>query len=185
MTLKFASNKILTKLFRYYFKRKSHTMNKNFLLLILPLIAFILAGCNDEDDVKPIDLNLFAGTWEVIDNGSQALLQRDCILNIASSQIHEGYGGYHGYFKTYFIRYDDTPIPIHDSVFSWYVREIDDQQPLLDVVYQGEPDSDDTWDGNYYYKITKLSDTHMWWQVNTKGDNSTIKFRRRNDIHIE
>lgn len=62
---------------------------------------------------------------------------------------------------------------------------MENNQPLLDVVYQGELDSDDTWDGNYYYKITKLTDTHMWWQVNTNEGNSTVKFCRRNDIHID
>ena len=73
----------------------------------------------------------------------------------------------------------------NNKVFSWSIREVENNQPLLDVVYHGELDSDDTWNGNYYYKITKLTDTHMWWQVNTNGDNSTIKFRRRNDIHID
>uniref|UniRef100_UPI0025B74E0E hypothetical protein n=1 Tax=Bacteroides caecimuris TaxID=1796613 RepID=UPI0025B74E0E len=33
--------------------------------------------------------------------------------------------------------------------------------------------------------LSETLPTHMWWQVNTNGDNSTIKFRRRNDIHID
>lgn len=158
-------------------------MNRYLLLLIFPILSFGLMGCDDEDDIKPIDLNLFAGTWEVVVQGEQTVFEREDILHITSSQIHEGYGGYRGYITTYFLRYDDTPI--HDRVFSWSIREVDNHQPLLDVVYQGELDSDDIWDGNYYYKITKLTDTHMWWQVNTNGDQSTIKFRRRNDIQIE
>ncbi|MDE5659257.1 MAG: hypothetical protein K2I25_09585 [Muribaculaceae bacterium] len=158
-------------------------MNKYLLLLILPLLSFTLIGCDDEDDVIAPDLKLFAGTWEVVDQGNQELLERNCILNITSSQIHERFGGYQGFIETYFITVNE--IPKHDRVFSWSIREMENNQPLLDIVYQGELDSDDTWDGNYYYKITKLTDTHMWWQVNTNGDNSTIKFRRRNDIHID
>lgn len=152
-------------------------MKKSLLLLILPLLFMLLSGCDDEEDVTPIDLNLFAGTWEVVDQGNQILLERNCILNITSSQIHEGFVGYQGYITTYFIAVDSTPI--HDRVFTWSIREVEDHQPLLDVVYQGELDSDDLWAGNYHYKITKLTDTHMWWQVSTNGDNSTIKFSRR------
>ena len=151
-------------------------MKKSLLLLILPLLFMSLSGCDDEEDVTPMDLNLFAGTWEVIDQGNQELFERNCILNITSSQSHEGFGGYLGYITTYFITVDGTPK--HDRVFTWSIREVDNYQPLLDVVYQGELDSDDLWAGNYYYKITKLTDTLMWWQVNTNGDNSTIKFRR-------
>ena len=158
-------------------------MNKYILILILPLLSFTLTGCDDEDDIIPIDLNLFAGTWEVVSEGDQNVFNREDIFNITASQIHEGYGGYHGNITTCFLKYDETLI--HDKVFIWSIREVDNHQPLLDVVYQGELDSEDPWDGNYYYKITKLTYTHMWWQVNTNGDNSTIKFRRRNDIQIE
>jgi len=158
-------------------------MNKYILLLILPLLSFTLAGCDDEDDAIPIALNLFGANWEVVDPGNQELFERDCLLNITSSQIHEGYGGYQGDITTYYLTVGGTPI--HDRVFTWSIRYVENHQPLLDVVYQGELDSDDTWNGNYYYKITKLTDSHMWWQVNTNGDNSTIKFRRRNDINIE
>lgn len=158
-------------------------MNKYILLLFLPLLSFTLTGCDDEDDANPIALNLFGGNWEVVDPGNQELFERDCLLDITSSQIHEGYGGYHGDITTYYLTVGGTPI--HDKVFTWSIREVDNHQPLLDVVYQGELDSDDTWNGNYYYKITKLTDSYMWWQVNTNGDNSTIKFRRRNDINIE
>lgn len=158
-------------------------MNKYLLLLILPLLSFSLIGCDDEDDVQSINLDLFAGTWEVVNQGEQNVFEREDILNITSSQIHEGYGGYKGNITTYFLKYDDTAI--HDRTFTWSVREVENNQPLLDVVYQGELDSDDTWICNYSYKITKLTYTHMWWQVNSNGNNSTIMFRHRNDINIE
>ena len=158
-------------------------MKKSLLLLILPLIFMSLSGCDDEDDVNPFDLNLFAGTWEVVDQGNQILLERNCILNITSSQIHEGFGGYQGFIETYFITVNE--IPKHDRVFTWSIREVDNHIPLLTIFFKGQLDSDNPWDGDYFYKITKLTDTHMWWQVNTNGDNSTIKFRRRNDIQFK
>lgn len=158
-------------------------MNKYLLLLILPFLSFGMISCDDEEDVTPMDFNLFAGTWEVVDQGNQDVFKREDILNITSSQIHEGYGGYKGYINTYFLKYDGTPI--HDRVFTWYSLEVENHQPLLEVVFQGELDSDDPWAGDYFYKITKLTDSHMWWQVRTKGDNSTIKFKRRTDLQIE
>ena len=125
---------------------------KKLLYILLPVIAILFTGCEDEDDVIAPDLKLFAGTWEVVDQGNQELLERNCILNITSSQIHEGFGGYQGFIDTYFITVNG--IPKHDRVFSWSIREEENNQPLLDIAYQGELDSDDTWDGNYYYKIT-------------------------------
>lgn len=158
-------------------------MNKYLLLLILPFLSFMLTGCGDEDDVSSIDLNFFSGTWEVVNQGDQNVFVREDILHITSSQNNEGFGGCQGYITTYVLKYDGTVI--HDRAFRWSVREVDNHCPLLDVVYQGELDSDNLWDGNYYYKITKLTNAHMWWQVNTNGDNSIIKLRRRNDIQIE
>lgn len=158
-------------------------MNKFILFLMLPLLSFTLTGCDEEDEVKPIDLNLFIGTWEVVDQGSQALLERNCILDITSSQIHESFGGYLGYITTYFPTVDGSPV--HDRVFSWSIREIENHRPLLNLVFQGELDSDDIWAGDYQYIITKLDYDNMWWQVNTNGDNSKIMFRRRNDFRLE
>lgn len=158
-------------------------MNKYILLFILPLLSFALTGCDDEDDVEPIDLNLFAGTWEVVNQGDQNVFKREDILHITSSQIHEGFGGYQGNITIYFLKFDGTPIP--DKAFTWSILYVDNHQPLLDVIFQGELDNDDMWAGDYHYKIVKLTDTHMWWQVNTNGDNSTIMFKRRNDIQIE
>ena len=159
-------------------------MNKFILLIIIPLLSLALIGCNDEnDEIKPMDLRPFAGAWEVVDQGNQVLLERGCIVDITSSQIFEGYGGYQGYFTTYSI--SDDGVATHDRVFTWSIREVENHRPLLDVVYQGELDSDDPWAGNYQYKIIKLTDSEMSWQVNTIGDHSVIKFIRRNDIQIE
>lgn len=159
-------------------------MNKYLLLLILPLLSFVMVGCDDDkDDVIAPDLTLFAGNWEVVDQGNQEIFARNCILEIKSRQIYEGYGGYQGSITTCYLTV--TGIPRHDRVFTWSIREVENHQPLLDVVFQGELDNDDIWAGEYPYKIIKLTETQMWWQINTIGDNSTIKFRRRNDIHLE
>ncbi len=157
-------------------------MNKFLLLFILPLLSFVMVGCNDsEDDVEfAPKLDLFAGTWEVVDQGNQEVFEKDCILDITSSQIYEGYGGYQGYITTYFLTEDGTSI--HDRVFTFSIREVENNKPLLDVVFQGELDSDDIWAGNYPYKIIKLTDTDMWWQVNINGDKSIIKFSHRSDV---
>ena len=76
-------------------------MNKYLLLLILPLLSFVMVGCDDDkDDVISPDLTLFTGNWEVIVQDNQEIFTRNVILNITSAQIHEGYGGYQGYIST-------------------------------------------------------------------------------------
>lgn len=158
-------------------------MNKYLLLSILPHLSIVIIAFDDDEDVQPMDLNLFAATWEVVDQGNQKIFGREDILGITSAQIHESYGAYQGYITTYALTVDAALR--HDRVFSWCIREVENHQPLLDVVFQGELDSDDPWAGNYPYKIIKLTDTYMWWQVNTNGDNSIIKFIRRTDLRIE
>lgn len=159
------------------------SMNRYIILLILPLLSFIMTGCDDSaEDVKPINLDIFTGTWQVVDQGNQNVLPRACILNIVSSQIHEGFVGYQGYVTTFFLTVDGTPK--HDKVFTWTIQEEEGKQPLLNLAYQGDLDSDDIWDGDYPFKIVKLTDTFMWWQVNTIGDNSIVKLRRHADINL-
>lgn len=126
-----------------------------------------------------MDLTLLDGVWEVVDQGYQNILERECLLDISTAP-HDSYGAAKGSITTFYL----TPSGnmIHDKVYSWSIRYMENYQPLLDLVLQGMPDGDDSvddiWEGNYYYRITKLTDTHMWWQVNTNGDNSIIKFHR-------
>lgn len=155
-------------------------MNKYLLLFLLPLLSFTLTGCDDDEDAKPMDLRLFAGTWDVVDQGNQEVFNKGSILEITSSEINEGFGGYQGYMTTYL-----QPVggaPVHDRVFTWAIREVENHKPLLDVVLEGELDSEDIWAGDYYYRITGLDRNEMQWQVNTNGDNSIIRFRRHSDI---
>lgn len=166
-----------------YIDKIFSTMNKYLLFLILPLLSFVMVGCDDDDEiVYSPDLDIFAGTWEVVDQGNQKVFERNCILEITSSRIYEGFGGYQGYITTYFLSANGTQM--HDRVFTWSIRKVENNQPLLDVVFQGELDSDDIWAGDYQYKIIKLTDTNLRLKVNTIGDQSIIELKRRNDIQI-
>jgi len=160
-------------------------MNKFLLLLIVPLLSFCLMGCEDDKETKPMDLSLLADTWEVVDQGNQEVFEKDCIIDVTVSpdQTDGAYGGYHGFITTYYLSADGTPA--HDKVYGWSIREVENHNPLLDMVFKGDLDSDNPWEGQYFYKITKLTYADMWWQVNTNGDNSTIKFRRRTDLRAD
>jgi len=155
-------------------------MNKFLLLLLLPLISFGIAGCSDEDDVEIIDVNLLAGQWEVVSQTPE----RNCIYDItAAPDLTEGtYGGHYGKITTYYLT--ATGKPLFDKEYNWSIRYMENHQPLLDLTLEGELDNDDPWEGNYYYKIIKLTDSLMWWQSNSNGDNTIIKFRRRTDLKI-
>lgn len=148
---------------------------------MVSILSLSLPGCSDDDDVKSIDIDLMAGDWEVVDQGNQDVFERGCILDISLSPdlINGSYGGYKGSITTFYLTVSGAVL--HDKEYGWSIRYVENQLPLLEVVLQGELDSDDLWDGEYHYKITKLTDTHMLWQVNSNGDHSTIKFRRHID----
>jgi len=154
-------------------------MNNKFLLLpFLLFLAFGLVGCDDEDDAMPIDLNLFAGTWEVVASDTE----RNCIYEITMSpnKTEGDYGGAYGTITTYYLTV--TGNPIYDRQYNWSIRYMEDYRPLLDLTLEGELDSEEPCTGKFYYKIIKLNNTHMWWRGNSNGDNNIIKFRRRTDL---
>lgn len=157
-------------------------MKNLLLLLIFPFLTFSLISCDDEDDVTSTNLDLLAGTWEVVESDID---NRGCIYEIKTAPGHtEGmYGGYYGTITTYYLSVAGNPI--FDKEYNWSSRYLDNYQPLIDLTLTGELDSEDPWAGSYYYKITKLTDTHMWWKDNSNGNNGIIKFKRRTDIHIE
>ena len=154
-------------------------MKNLLLLLIFPLLSFAFTSCDDEGDTTPMDLELLAGTWEVVESDID---NRNCIYEIksASDKTHGSYSGYYGTITTYYLT--STGTPLFDKEYTWTIRYAESHQPLLDLILVGELDSDDPWAGNYYYKIIKLTDSNMWWRGNSNGDNSIIKFRRRTDI---
>ena len=159
-------------------------MKKYIWFLILPFIALALTAC-DKDDVTPMNLDLLAGTWEVVVQGSQNVFTRQDYLDIITSPepIHGSYGGLQGNILTYLLT--ATGRPIHDKAYSWTITEMEGNYPLLDVVFEAEADSDNNADaghtgGNKYsYKIIRLDDSYMWLQVNTNDKDNVIRFHRR------
>ncbi len=156
------------------------SINKVVIYLILPILAFVLTSCDNDKDVRAIDLKLIDGVWEVVDEGNQDVFFRGCFLNLSTSQDQSNgtHGSICGIITTFYLT--ATGRPLHDKVYSWSIRNMENDLPLLDLVLQGELDSDDQWEGNY--TVTKLTDTHMWWQGRSNEDHSTIKFRRCTDI---
>lgn len=155
-------------------------MNTKYLfILVLSLLSFGLISCDDKNDVDPVNLQFFDGVWEVVDQGSQDVLQRGCFLDIASYYI-DGFS--QGRITTFYMTVGGAIV--HDKEYSWLIRRTGNELPLLDMVWQADLDSDDQWEGNYFYTITRLTDTHMYWQVRSNGDQSTVKFRRRTDITL-
>ena len=150
-------------------------------LLIMSFVSLgLTTSCGgEEDDVRPMDLLLMEGVWEVMDQGSQDVFERGCLIDITfSSEMAEG--AYHGYITAFYLASGGTPV--HDKVYGWSIRGVENHLPLLDLVLLGEADGDNQWEGNYYYRIIRLSDSYMWWQGNSNGDSSTVKFRRHPDI---
>lgn len=178
-------NAITTGAIRYHIECNSLIMNRYVLFLMATLLSFGLFGCGDDDDedMTPIVLDLLGGTWEVVSQGDQDIFHWEEILDISSSQIHEGYGGYQGSIDTYFLTSDGSQR--HDRTFTWTCLEMENYQPILDVVHQGDLDGDDASAGNYHYKIIKLTPTHMWWETTSTGRDNIIKFKRRDDIRTE
>lgn len=146
------------------------------------MLIFSLTSCDDEEDVTPVNLNLLAGTWEVVESDFD---NRGCIYEIktAPDRTEGTYGGYYGTITTYYLSVSGNPI--FDKEYNWSSRYLENHLPLLDLTLTGELDSEDPWAGSYFYKITALTDTHMCWKDNSNGDNGIIKFKRRTDIDIE
>ncbi len=150
--------------------------------IIFFIAGLLFAGCNKED-VKPFDLNLFDGNWEVVVSDDEDLFGRCFFLEIASdSNKKEGEGNVKsGIITTYLLT--ATGIKFYDKEYSWVIRETDKGDLLLSLKLEGELDSDEPWAGSYFFKITRLDNTHMWWQAYSNGSSCTIKMYRRTDIN--
>ncbi|MDE7437719.1 MAG: hypothetical protein K2M93_04465 [Muribaculaceae bacterium] len=150
-------------------------MKKLLFLLIAPLLSFVLIGCDKDDDVKPIDLQLLEGVWEVVAEGDQDVFRIGCCLDI-STDPQNNFGSLSGNITTFFLTATDNKI--YDKVYGWSISEIENHQPLLNVVFLGDLDSLDPSESSVNYKIIKLNDTHMWWQLIADGDTPIIMFKR-------
>lgn len=156
-------------------------MNKWFIYLVLSLLSPVLISCEDKEELHTLDLNLLDGIWEVVDEGTQDNLGRGCLLDmsISTDNTEEAYGGYKGSAVTFYLTVGGRPI--RDKVYCWSILRLENNLPLLELILQEELESDDLWDGYYIYRITKLTDSHMWWQLRSNGNNTTIKFRHHLD----
>ncbi len=151
--------------------------------IVFLIAGLFFAGCSNEE-VKPIDLNLFDGNWEVGYSVDQDLFGSQCILEISTSYSDEfdsSFGIKRGKITTYYI--NGTGTKFYDKVFRWSIGETQDSEYLLILELEEALDSEDPWAGRYFYKITKLNNTHMWWQAYSSGSGGTIKMRRRTDLN--
>lgn len=150
-------------------------MNKPILILLFIIFISLLSNCKEEEDLNHVDINLFTGTWEVVDSDNP---ERGCIYEITTSSdlTVNKYDGYHGKIITYYLT--ATGNQLYDKEYNWSIRYMENHQLLLDLTLVGELDSENSWSGNHYYKVIKLTSSVMWWQSDTNGDNTTIKFHR-------
>lgn len=57
-------------------------MNKPILILLFIIFISLLSNCKEEEDLNHVDINLFTGTWEVVDSDNP---ERGCIYEIMTS----------------------------------------------------------------------------------------------------
>lgn len=157
-------------------------MNKYFVYLMLSVLSFGLISCKDNEEDHIFDFDLLYGIWEVVDEGTQDNLGRGCLLDMSNSTDLTD-RDYEGRAVSFYITVGGKPL--RDKIYNWSILRMENDFPLLELVLQDELESDDLWDGYYLYKITKLTDSHMWWQLQSNGNNTIIKFRHRADVKGE
>ncbi len=148
------------------------------IFIIFFIASLFITGCSKED-VEPFDLHLFDGNWEVTVTDDSEVFGRNCILEITYEPERSEWLTM-GRIATFYI--NGVGVKFYDKEYSWGIRQTDNGEILLSLELKGLLDSDKTWAGNYFYKITKLNDTHMWWQAYSDGNSGTIKMRRRTDL---
>ena len=145
-------------------------------LLLLPLLAWALSGCDeDENEVNP---DLLPGQWELISRSHQDYGRIYDFEQIPADAGHTT-GEYRGSLITYYITVAGTPI--YNQSYNWEIREVADEGLMLNLTFIGDLDSYEADSENVCYKILRLTPTHLWLQpVGPKTDH--IIFRRRTDI---
>lgn len=149
-------------------------MKKYLYLLVLPFIATVLGGCNDDDDV--MDTRLIKGQWELV---SEDHSDYTYIYDFGTRGENTWSWGT---LTTYYLTYGGDPV--HDKVYSWHVSDpANYDQVYLDLTLIGELDSDDAWENTDYYIVERLTATEMILRKDEVGDTQTrIRFIRRNDL---
>lgn len=150
-------------------------MKKYLIMLLLPLFAATLSGCDDRDDM--IDVKLIEGQWQVV---SQDSPERDCIYSFTTPENTWSWG----LLTTYYFSISDTPV--HDKVYDWHVSDpANDETVYLDITLKGELDSDDPWEYSDRFVIEKLTASEMVLRKHEVGDTKTrLTFARRNDLQL-
>ena len=152
-------------------------MKKLLYILLLQAIALALASC-DDDSCEPIDTKLIIGQWEVV---SQDSPERTCIYDFAPQGENTWSWGT---LTTYYLTVSGNPV--HDKAYSWHISDPKNGDTVhLEIVFQGDLDSDDQWENTDFFIVEKLNSTQMVLRRNTVGDSHTrIKFIRRNDLTL-
>ncbi|MDE5608090.1 MAG: hypothetical protein K2I64_04060 [Muribaculaceae bacterium] len=150
---------------------------KKLLYLLLPVIAFALGSCNDDDDGL-IDTRLIKGQWEVASPDSP---DRGCIYNFTTQSDHTWSWGL---LTTYYLTLSGAPL--HDKVYEWHVSDPEnDPTVYLDMTLIGLLDGDDAWKNTEHYIVERLTATLMILKKNeTTDDKTRVKFIRRNDLPL-
>lgn len=149
---------------------------KKFLLFLLPLISVAFSSCNDDDEV--LNTKLIKGQWQLV---SQDSPERVCIYNFTTSSENTWSWGT---LTTYYLTVSGTAV--HDKVYEWHVSDPNNSDPvLLDIIYQGDLDKEDSWKKMEYYEVAKLSSSEMVLKKVEEGDSRTfLRFVRRDDLEL-
>lgn len=149
---------------------------KKFLLFLLPIIAIAFSSCDDNDDV--MDTKLIKGQWQLV---SQDSPERDCIYSFTTQNEHTWSWGT---LTTYYLSGSD--IPVNDKVYEWSVSDPNNTNPvILDIIYQGDLDKEDSWEKMEYYIVEKLTASEMVLKkMEDSASGNSLRFIRRNDLQL-
>lgn len=154
-------------------------MKKYIFILLLPLLAVALCGCDDEENTSDVNLNLFAGRWELISRNHP---DYGCIYDFEQSpeDTDRPAGQYHGSLITYYLT--ATGKPLYNQAFSWDITETGASAQVLNLTLIGDLDSYESSSEILHYKIVRLTTSHLWLQTIDSPQPETFTFRRRTDL---
>lgn len=158
-------------------------MKKYLYLFLLPILAFIVSSCDDDEEEKPtILMKYLVGKWEVVESTNP---EHTTIYNITDNSNIPSAGtvGYSGLLTTYYRSVGEQPI--YDKEYSWRIVAIEDTYyPLIELVWQADIDGadGDQVANRFYYRIEELTPTTMRWHINSATGEETIDFIRQNDL---
>ena len=149
-------------------------MKKLLLFFLLPLLAFVSTGCDDDSDV--LDTKLIKGQWELV---SQDSSDRNCIYNF-TTQGEQTWSW--GTLTVYYLTVSGTPV--HDRVYEWHVDDPKNTSPVyLEMTLTGYLDYDDYQEKTDRYIVEKLTASEMILQQDN-APKTRLRFVRRNDLKI-